>query len=310
MNRDLPNIIGFCGSSGSGKSVAAGIMVKSHGYTEMSFAAPIKEAIKIMFGLTDEHVYGDKRDEPILEGQPNITPRKLLQSLGTEWGQNMVLPELWVMLLEDKWDRILRYDPTSRLVIPDVRFDHQAQWIRGKGGIVLHVFELNAKFSVLPMATHSHASEHGINAGLIDASVRNNKIGLDSLEYEINHVLDELMGRLSLTRNAPPSSKSDTLHVKHAIVEWADSVFPDRTITNAIHKLVLEELPEFLVSQNDPMELADVGILLYDIAHLAGIDLEDAMRKKMEINKKRTWKIDSTTGLMNHTRKAGAKNDA
>jgi hypothetical protein len=90
------------------------------------------------------------------------------------------------------------------------------------------------------------------------------------------------------------------ISVKDLIVDWADEAFPDRTITNAIQKLVLEEIPEYLTSQQDPMELADLGILLYDIAHLAGVDLESAIRKKMEINKGRTWAIDKVTGLMRH----------
>lgn len=88
--------------------------------------------------------------------------------------------------------------------------------------------------------------------------------------------------------------------VKDLIVDWADSVFPERTITNAIQKMVLEEIPEYLMNQRDPLELADIGILLYDIANLAGIDLDEAIRHKMEINKNRKWKINTTTGLMKH----------
>jgi len=92
----------------------------------------------------------------------------------------------------------------------------------------------------------------------------------------------------------------DEVPVKDLVVEWADEVFPNRTITNAITKMVLEEIPEYLMAQDDPMELADLGILLYDIAHLAGVDLEAAIRQKMVINKRRSWQIDDKTGLMNH----------
>lgn len=95
--------------------------------------------------------------------------------------------------------------------------------------------------------------------------------------------------------------------VRDVIVEWADSVFPDRTITNAIQKMVLEEIPEYLMKQDDPMELADLGILLYDIANLAGVDLDKAIREKMAINQQRSWAVDSNTGLMKHTKKAGAE---
>lgn len=90
--------------------------------------------------------------------------------------------------------------------------------------------------------------------------------------------------------------------VRDIIVEWADSVFPDRTITNAIQKMVLEEIPEYLMKQDDAMELADLGILLYDIANLAGVDLDKAIREKMEINKNRQWKLNPDTGLMKHVK--------
>lgn len=84
------------------------------------------------------------------------------------------------------------------------------------------------------------------------------------------------------------------------IVEWADEVFPQRTVLNAIQKMMMEEIPEYLMDRGNPMELADLGILLYDIAHLDGVDLDDAIRRKMKINKFRVWAIDPRTGLLNH----------
>jgi hypothetical protein len=112
-----------------------------------------------------------------------------------------------------------------------------------------------------------------------------------------NGTLDELLVKASQFSRALFGEKRPA---KDIIVEWADSVFPDRTITDAIQKLMLEEIPEYLMAQDDPMELADIGILLYDIAHLAGVDLDAAIVEKMAINKKRSWKIDTTTGMLNH----------
>lgn len=97
-----------------------------------------------------------------------------------------------------------------------------------------------------------------------------------------------------------PGFFDETETIGQLIIGWADQVFPDRTITNAISKLVLEEIPEYLNNRTDPMELADLGILVYDIANLAGVDLDSAIRKKMAINKERSWYIDPETGLMKH----------
>ena len=50
-----------------------------------------------------------------------------------------------------------------------------------------------------------------------------------------------------------------------------------------------------------PVDWWTLGVLLYDIAYLDGVDLETAIRAKMKINQGRTWGIDPTTGLLNHT---------
>ncbi len=121
-----------------------------------------------------------------------------------------------------------------------------------------------------------------------------NNRDLAALEANIDHFV-----RTKL--NMDPYEKS----IKDLIVDWADEVFPDRTITNAIQKMALEELPEYLMNQSSAEELADIGILLYDIANLAGIDLELAIRQKMAVNMKRTWAIDSKTGLMKHIEEGG-----
>lgn len=94
--------------------------------------------------------------------------------------------------------------------------------------------------------------------------------------------------------------KTGDMSLRDIVVSWADSVYPNRTVENAIQKMILEEIPEYLMNRGDPMELADIGILLYDIAHLDGVDLDSAIREKMEINKGRQWNIDPKTGLMKH----------
>lgn len=89
--------------------------------------------------------------------------------------------------------------------------------------------------------------------------------------------------------------------LQREIAEWADGLIPDRTVHTALSKLMLEELPELISSgASDELEFADVVILVLDMAHLQGIDIEKAVKTKMDINRKRTWKVDEITGLMSH----------
>ena len=50
----LPNIIGLSGAAGCGKDTVADHLIAEHGYSKISFAAPIKRAIEAMFGVGDE----------------------------------------------------------------------------------------------------------------------------------------------------------------------------------------------------------------------------------------------------------------
>lgn len=95
----------------------------------------------------------------------------------------------------------------------------------------------------------------------------------------------------------------DTIsNLQQEIADWADGVFPDRTAHDATVKLMLEEIPEFLQSPKDPLEYADIMILVLDIAHLNGIDIESAVKEKMRINRERQWIVNKKTRIARHTK--------
>lgn len=73
------------------------------------------------------------------------------------------------------------------------------------------------------------------------------------------------------------------------ITAWADRTFPDRTIEEAVKKLKKETAELEVSGHLDAGEFADVAILLFDIAHLQGIDLSRAIENKMRINESRQW---------------------
>lgn len=84
------------------------------------------------------------------------------------------------------------------------------------------------------------------------------------------------------------------------IADWIDPLNPDRTPMSTIAK-ILEEIGELVASErmNDPLELADVAILVLDLFYLQKVDLEQAVLAKMEINRLRTWSI-ADSGAMRH----------
>lgn len=121
------------------------------------------------------------------------------------------------------------------------------------------------------------------------------------------HPVDGEEVRLAVSDVQPTQNEEETkdpiTESQRMIAEWADAVYPNRTPEHALTKMMLHEIPELLQGGvNDPLEFADVAILLFDIAHLKGIDIGRAIADKMKINKKRIWGIDRHTGLMSHVK--------
>lgn len=102
-----------------------------------------------------------------------------------------------------------------------------------------------------------------------------------------------------MVQMTPTSRRSmDIDSLAAEIREWADSVFPDRTDASMWLK-VYSEAAETIRSNGDPLEVADLFILLLDYANRKNINLTDAIKTKMAINRNRTWQIDQM-GTMSH----------
>lgn len=84
------------------------------------------------------------------------------------------------------------------------------------------------------------------------------------------------------------------------VAGWIDPLNPNRTSLSTVAK-ILEEIGELIASErmNDPLELADVAILVLDLFHLQKVDLVKAVQAKLEINRTRTWQI-ADSGAMRH----------
>jgi hypothetical protein len=138
-------IVGLVGFMGSGKGTAGDILA-SHGFKRDSFAAPVKDAAAAIFGWDRALLEGDTdvsrkfRETPCpfwseVYGRP-LTPREVLQKMGTEAGRNVFHPDLWTRALE----RRVTTDGSDKHVITDVRFPNEMKLVRELGGIVIEVY--------------------------------------------------------------------------------------------------------------------------------------------------------------------------
>lgn len=168
-------LIGFTGRANSGKDAAADALVKNHNFKARPFAYPMKEACKAIFGWDDSILYGQDKEE--VDTFFGVSPREALQTLGTEWGRNMINKDLWLKSME----KFIRSN--KLVVVPDVRMDNEAELIRSMGGVVIEVARPAIK------NVREHASEKGINRDLIDATLYNTGT-LESLGRAATAILD------------------------------------------------------------------------------------------------------------------------
>ena len=71
-----------------------------------------------------------------------LTPRKLLQLLGTECGRQIIHPNIWVNALFANYQievKSIKEVGLPKWIITDVRFPNEAQAIKDRGGIVIRV---------------------------------------------------------------------------------------------------------------------------------------------------------------------------
>lgn len=152
-------IVGFTGPARAGKSTAAEFLAR-RGFVAYAFAQPLKEALSVMLRIRMEELELPSKDEPLEPYGKSL--RHMMQTLGTEWGRQMIHPDLWVMLADQKLKGLRaarggHFPPNVRLSISDVRFNNEAYWLRSVGGKLIHIRRQKG-----PFIESRHASEGGV----------------------------------------------------------------------------------------------------------------------------------------------------
>lgn len=181
----MNQLIGLCGYAGSGKDTAAAHMP---GWTRVSFADGVREvalAINPLVACDNE----DMRCFYVLRYVVNDLGwdrakklshvRDYLQRIGTEAGRNIIGENVWVDIAKRKAEAI-----DGPVVVTDVRFPNEVEFIRSSGGILIRVI----RPGVGPV--NGHASETAIDHIEADAEVVNSgtperlgQLVLEVLEY-------------------------------------------------------------------------------------------------------------------------------
>ncbi len=143
-----PLILGLLGPQGVGKTTLADAVVERVGGVRLSFAEPIRQML-VALGV-ERTQFSHHKHLPI-PWLHNKTPRDLLRSLGTEWGRELVGPDIWV-------GAVLRQARQQQkpVIIDDVRFANEAKLLQDAGAMLALVVRPGVTF------TYEHPSDCGL----------------------------------------------------------------------------------------------------------------------------------------------------
>lgn len=192
MNKNIRHtLIGIAGKQGSGKDTVANY-IEDQIHSKVSvriyhFADPLKQCAVEAFGIPKEHFYDETLKEVIVK-QWNMTPRKMLQILGTECFRDHFSANFWIVRADIELQREIYKNTIT--VISDVRFENEARFIRERGGLIVHVFREDEDIT-LKQALDKHRSEQTLLIHNADWVIRS-PTGIDILQSKTDFLIKYL----------------------------------------------------------------------------------------------------------------------
>lgn len=192
-------LIGLAGAAGSGKDTAASRLRDGHGFSSLALADPLYAMISIMTGLGPDRLADRKIKEANIDWL-GVSPRKLLQTLGTEWARETIGEDVWINHLFRRIDKAGGGD----FVVTDVRFQNEAEAIKSRGGYICEIVRPEPLAGISGI-TRSHSSEAGIPDWLVDVTIVNDT-DVRGLLGRVDAALDWLRSDIIHCDKPTPSS--------------------------------------------------------------------------------------------------------
>jgi hypothetical protein len=178
-------LVGVGGKARSGKNYVAEHCLQTNGYVPLAFADAMKVQAVVDDGLSIAQAFFEEK-----------TPetRHTLQQRGTENGWKIHGKDYWLRYAE-AWAAAFASKGVRKIVVTDVRYTHEAQWIKDRGGLLVRVTGRGGLTGELSQ----HSSETALDDYADwDVVVRNDPVDpftfqadvatLNAIVYQIEHV--------------------------------------------------------------------------------------------------------------------------
>jgi len=137
-------IIAICGLQGSGKDTLGSFFIKNYGFVKLSFAGILKDIVAVLFDWDRELLEGstkesrewretvDKWWSAKLNIQ-NLTPRWVLQNIGTNVFREHFHQDIWVKSVERQLSKY------NNVIITDCRFQNEYDMLKSNNAYIIKI---------------------------------------------------------------------------------------------------------------------------------------------------------------------------
>jgi hypothetical protein len=182
-------LIALCGRRRSGKDTVASYLVSEYCFNHHKISQPLKDALCILFDFTVDDIETDSKDH--IHPKWGVSPRTLMQYIGTDIFRNHIQGTI-TTIKDDFWIKraIVSLKKDDRIVISDLRFINEYEYLRQNYGDQLKVICINRFDEVDTSICGTHVSELEFIKIPYDYII-NNTGDLESLYMQINTLLNQ-----------------------------------------------------------------------------------------------------------------------
>jgi len=175
-------LIGIVGKMGSGKDyITNNYILPKLGYDKchiISMADQLKVEVMIQFNIPFEKLYIKKDKDS----------RNLLQTFGTDIERRRRGQDIWFRYV-DAWIKVYQYRGKKYFIIPDIRFENEAEFIKSNGGILIKIEaeDRTKERQTNEMCNTQHISEIQVDKIKCDYTLNNSKSNIENVtkDFEI-----------------------------------------------------------------------------------------------------------------------------
>lgn len=179
-------IVGITGKKLNGKDTAS-IPLLNKDFHSVKFAGALKAMVTAFFEYNgvdkdtiNRCIEGDMKETP-LDLFGGKTTRYVMQTLGTEWGRNLIWDDLWTNSFINKSEQY------KNVVCTDLRFPNELEVLQEMRAITIRVVRPNYNDNT---TSKNHPSEQYISKLVVDYEVINDGTEKD-LQNKIKDIIDD-----------------------------------------------------------------------------------------------------------------------